>query len=73
MVDFSKKRKAIGLEILSIFFQNNFYLEDNCFGPISSKSTIIELSFEIEVFFRRNKHICWGRFFIKRKAIGLEK
>ena len=29
--------------------------------------------FKVKSFFLRNKHICWGRFFKKRKAIGLEK
>ena len=28
---------------------------------------------KLKSFFRRNKYFCWGRFFKKRKAIGLEK
>ena len=70
---FFKKRKAIGLEIFVDFFQKHFVLERAWFCSICSENTIIELSFEIEVVFSEKQYFCWGQFFKKRKAIGLEK
>ena len=54
------------------FFTKKIVLESAWFGPICSENTIIELSFEIEVLFSKKQTHCLGRFFKKRKAIGLE-
>ena len=69
---FLEKKEAYRFRKIVEFFKKNFVLETAWFGSICSENTIIELSFEINVVFSKKQYFCWGRFFKKRKAIGLE-
>ena len=68
-----QKKEGYRLGKIVDFFQINFYLEDNCFGPISSEDTIIELSFEIEVVFSKKHTHLFGSIFQKKEGYRLRK
>ena len=68
-----QKKEGYRLGKIVDFFQKKFVLERAWFGSICSENTIIELSFEIKVFFSKKQTFLLGSIFQKRKAIGLEK